>query len=92
MKLIRCNKCRDVVALHFAKRFCDCGDSGGRYLQDGLHAEYWGPCTPLGFANGSFRFALAHQPKEPPGQNFTAVVIEENCKTFKKIDALAKVD
>lgn len=87
MKLIRCNKCRDVVALHYKTRFCDCGESAGRYLQDGLHAEYWGPCIPLGFHNTSFREARETQPESGWGVDFKAFVIPKSCPTFHKVDA-----
>lgn len=82
MKLIWCRECRRVLSLHHEVETCKCGQSGGRYLEDGLHAEIWGPCLPLGFANPSFVAALQNQPTVPGrGELFTAFVIEQNCPT-----------
>lgn len=42
MKLLFCRSCVDVVKLQYHWRRCDCGQSGGRYLSDGAHAEIAG--------------------------------------------------
>ena len=87
MKLITCVKCSDVVKLSSKEtRTCECGLSGGRYLEDDLHAEYYGPCYPLGFANDSLVNAIRNQPQAGPGKIFTTFVIERDCPTMKKLD------
>ena len=58
MKLIFCKECQSVFSLSFSKKTCDCGKSWGRYMRDGLNAEYGGTVIPLGFANASFIAAL----------------------------------
>lgn len=42
MKLIFCKKCTDLRKMHRQDTLCYCGESGGRYLADGLHVEVWG--------------------------------------------------
>jgi len=85
MKLIYCNECHDVISLRFEDRTCDCGKSGGKYL-DRLNAEIYGPCIPLGFAGKSFRDARENQPEtnENGGALFTAFVIEKQCPTIQR--------
>lgn len=84
MKLIFCKECTDVVRLKVeAIKKCDCGKSSGQYYEDGLYAWYKGPCIPLGFANRSFTSALANQPEENWGKEFTAFVIQKECNTFE---------
>lgn len=63
---------------------CSCTKSWGKYLADKLHAEYGGPCLPLGFANGSFVTALRNQPEKDWGKEFTAFVIQKECPTMKR--------
>ena len=83
MKLLFCKTCSAVFSLKGDKTNCpNCGSCGG-YYTDGLNAVYWGEAVPLGFANDSFVSAIAHQPDESPGRQFTAFVIEKNCETFK---------
>lgn len=86
MKLLYCTNCHSIFNLRKMPKRCDCKLSTGHYLEDGLHAEYKGPCIPLGFANGDFNYALEHQPEVGPGKKFSAFVIEENCPTMEKID------
>lgn len=85
MKLLVCLKCSDVFNLNYHKKECSCQESWGRYFEDGLHAEYGGPCLPLGFANGSFFTALRNQPEKDWGKDFTAFVIQKECPTMKRI-------
>lgn len=86
MKLIYCGNCGDVLSITTEEiRTCSCGHSSGMYT-DNLNAWYKGEkCIPLGFNNGSFNRALANQPETDWGQEFSAFVIEKDCKTFKKI-------
>lgn len=85
MKLLVCIKCNDVFNLNYEKKTCSCEQSWGKYFSDGLHAEYGGPCLPLGFANGSFETALLNQPEKSWGKDFTAFVIQKECDTMKRV-------
>jgi hypothetical protein len=85
MKLIFCPSCEDVVRLIGAKRECLCGSSGGRYLEDGLHAEVWGNAVPLGFANRSFANAVRNRIQGSWSQPFTAFVIPFECATVAEL-------
>ena len=58
MKLIWCPKCWDVVKLHYPDRQCECGESGGRYNQDGDTATIWGKAVVIGLLNTFFRREL----------------------------------
>lgn len=86
MKLILCTECHRVLSLHREVETCRCGRSGGRYLDDCLTAEIWGPCVPLGFANPSFSAALRNRPDDDWGEEFTAFVIQKNCPTVRVLD------
>lgn len=89
MKLIFCPTCEDVVRLQEFIRTCQCGRSGGRYLSDGVHAQYWGKAVPLGFENADFTDAVRNQPKVgKQGLRFTAFVIPKRCDTFERINAV----
>ena len=76
--------CHDVIRLKVGvEKSCDCGATGGRYLNN-LYAEYWGEnAVPLGFANGSFVRALSCRPENGWGHPFTAFVIPKECDTMK---------
>lgn len=84
MKLLKCNKCYHVFSLTYDERTCDCGETSGKYYEDGLHAKYSGDATPLGFANNSFRAAIQNQPEDGWGETFEAFVIPKECNTFKQ--------
>lgn len=99
MKLILCEKCSDVVALRVGRdRTCECGKSGGRYL-DKVNAEVWGPCFKLGFDNSSLVTALRAQKfygdssvemlyagkMVTKGRDFQAFVIPESASTMKRV-------
>jgi len=83
MKLMCCTKCGDVVSLRSDERSCFCGESKGKYKEDGLNAIISGPCIPLGFANSSFINALKNQPERGMGKEFTAFVIQKQCNTIE---------
>lgn len=85
MKLILCPSCEDVVKLNVTGRFCECGHSWGRYLDDGISAEIGGEAIPLGFANSELRTALANRPKSGMGRTFAAFVIPVLCETVKVV-------
>lgn len=84
MKLIYCKECGDIFNLTYEEKQCECGNSKGRYYEDGLHAYYTGSSIPLGFSNPHFFLALDMQPEEGLGYEFSAFVIPKECKTFKK--------
>lgn len=85
MKLLRCNLCGDVFSITYKTKTCTCGESSGVYFKDGINAQYKGNCTPIGFANNSFRRALDNQPLDGAGKEFLAFVIPEICPTIKRI-------
>lgn len=84
MKLIYCKECGDIVRLFHLPLTCECGASGGVYVND-INAEIWGEVVPLGIDNLSFIEALKGRPKEGEGSLFTAFVIPEECKTVKEV-------
>jgi hypothetical protein len=87
MKLILCPRCEDVIKLNRAGRFCECGRSWGRYLDDGVNSEISGEAIPLGFANSELRIALANRPKAGMGRTFTAFVIPVHCDTVQVVQS-----
>lgn len=91
MKLILCPLCEDVIKLNRAGRFCECGRSWGRYLNDGVSAEIGGEAVPLGFVNSELRIALANRPKAGMGHAFTAFVIPVRCDTIQVVQAPSAV-
>ena len=87
MKLLVCVKCNDVFSVRTAEeKSCSCGLSKGQYKADGLHANYSGPCFPVGFSNPSFISAIRNQPDRGLGVRFEAFVIPKDCPTFVKTD------
>ena len=94
MKLIYCPECDDVLKLNTIPRLCKCQQSGGQYLEDDLHAEYWGKAVPLGFANPSFVKALQNRPEEGDGERFrwqTGGVFQLPGESFLAVVALDRV-
>lgn len=91
MKLLFCPTCDDVVKLQMDKTTtCACGDSFGRYLEDGLHAEYGGKAILLGIDNRSFVKTWMDQTNHGDatngmGREFTAFFLPEKCSTTKKV-------
>jgi hypothetical protein len=85
MKLLYCNTCRDIVKLSRTTRTCQCGVTGGHYKEDGLHAIYYGPAIPLGFANNSFSEARDNQPEFGMGTVYNAFVIPKVCPTMEYV-------
>jgi hypothetical protein len=84
MKLIFCRECQDIRKLLSAAFVtCQCGQSGGHYLADGLNAEVWGPCVPLGFNNTELATAVRNRPLSGMGRNFGAFVIPRRCATIR---------
>ncbi len=73
MKLILCTNCDDVIKLiPLSWRVCKCGKCGGRYLDDGLQAEYYGnKAIRVCFLNPSL---------------LQAILAGNNCKEKKRLD------
>jgi hypothetical protein len=85
MKLLLCKKCQDVFKLTKTKRFCQCGECSGKYVNRN-DVVYSGEFAVLiGFNNRELVAAVINQPKESPGKEFTAFVIPKNAKSVKKI-------
>lgn len=92
MKLIFCPECRDIVKLVTDKwRTCDCGKSGGRYLDDDLEAVYEGRAVPLGIDGPSFASAIKNS-DAVLSENFEAFVIATNCSTFQPVSTMDRED
>ena len=89
MKLLICTKCSDTIKLSTEEvRYCECRETSGRYLSDGLYAWYEGEhAIPIGIANGSLVDAIKNQPEAGLGEIFTAFVIPKSCPTMKKVDS-----
>ena len=88
MKLILCRNCQDIFKLSTkGNRICECGSSGGRYLEDGYYAVYWGmDAVPIGFSNAALVVALRNRPRRGDGARFTAFVMPKEVPSMTKID------
>jgi hypothetical protein len=88
MKLILCRNCQDVFKLSTkGNRTCECGSSGGRYLECGYNAVYWGmDAVPIGFANSTLMRAIRNRPRMGDGEKFTAFVMPKEVPSIRKID------
>lgn len=96
MKLLFCKQCQDIVALRRVHRACECGESGGKYLDDGLHAVVDGPCHLIGFANSTLQRAYWLHEDQPEGADdflpngarkghrFEAFFIPDPCSTVER--------
>ena len=90
MKLLFCTICSNVVTLDTEVKQCDCGRTGGKYV-DEVYAHYWGNPVLLGFNNTSFTKAIAssHNAAEPDANTvFEAFVFDPKCygSHVKKMD------
>ena len=78
MKLIFCLACQDVVRLEIEnEKFCKCGQSSGKYEEDGHCAWYSGKAVPIGMGNKKFAEAIVSK-----GKNFDAWVFDPAYKKF----------
>lgn len=98
MKLIYCRACGDIFNLGRDTKHCTCGESGGFYGNDGLHATYWGAnAMMLGIQNISFVDAVNRQLRHGDlkeqmmadgvtvkGRSFEAFVIPDGAPTVMK--------
>jgi hypothetical protein len=71
MKLLLYLECGDVRKLQMGEGVkCECGESGGRYLDDGLRADVWGDCAVIGLDNPQLcRVLDLHE--RAPGENLS---------------------
>lgn len=93
MKLLLCTKCTDIFNLKKEMRICKCGESSGKYLEDGKHAEYHGKhAIPIGIGNSDIVKAIKmakienkHQktPTTCKGVGFKSFVILDCATTIK---------
>ena len=86
MKLIFCPACKDIRQIRLTPTTCYCGESGGQYREDGLHADIWGHGVALGINNDNFSKALAAYDLIDIGIDFTAWVIQEDCETVHRLE------
>lgn len=91
MKLLLCVNCSDVRSLNLEIEVkCRCGESRGRYLEDGISAEFSGDDAHLvGFNNRSFVNAIRSHIEDGDhpdelGRRFEAFVIPEGAPTAKR--------
>lgn len=102
MKLLQCLSCYDLFPLRYEYRECSCKTVSGEYRGDGLHADVWMPHRMsgivLGFANGSYTYAVHKQVVEGDsqelmnysgervvkGRDFVAFIIPESAPTVHR--------
>jgi hypothetical protein len=83
MKLFFCPFCKDILALRKHYRSCECGRSGGKYI-DNINAEISGEAIALGIHNMSLGTAIGLQPLKGWGKRIDAFVIPKICSTVSK--------
>lgn len=91
MKLIFCNKCKDVVQIRPEYRTCICGKSSCALVDGISHAMIYGEAIPLGIHNHSFAQAVIARPVEGMGVEFTAFVIAKINEAVK-FDPMLKLE
>jgi len=92
MKLLLCPECADVQKLSREPRRCQCGASGGRYVDD-LNAEYDGAAIPLGIHNADLARAVCEEPRaDGLGWCFVAWVIPWSAPTVRRAEEEAQDD
>jgi hypothetical protein len=77
-----CESCLDIVLLKRHGRHCECGRSWGRYLDDGSHSVYSGPCRMLGLANRDLEDALRQPDRYPVVRCWLR---DESGETWKRV-------
>jgi hypothetical protein len=75
VKLLHCLDCGDLFRLDLEEKKCECSQSGGQYLPDGLHAEYYGHSRILGMMNPEWRHSLRNPPTAPYQKDYKWFVI-----------------
>jgi hypothetical protein len=64
MKLLFCPYCRDIIALKYELRKCQCGKSSGKYLEDGDCVVVSKDALTLGIENKDLLYCLITRPKD----------------------------
>lgn len=85
VKLIYCQKCRDIINMIDAPRRCGCGSCGGWYEEDHRKIVIFGPCIPLGILRESLEGAIFSRPTRGPGRELFAFVIPRKCDSVKHL-------
>jgi hypothetical protein len=83
IKLFFCPFCKDLLALRKHYRSCECGRSGGKYI-DNLNAEITGEAVGIGIHNMSLGTAIGLQPLRGWGRRLDAFVLPKICPTVCK--------
>lgn len=86
MKLLLCIECQDIIKLQLSDRTCKCERSGGRYLEDELHAEYHGPAVPIGLSNADLVNAIVEYTESQGSHRFSAFTIPDSAPTMARTD------
>ena len=90
MKLLYCQRCKDIITLAYQLKACSCGMSKGMF-SDTLNAQYTGEfAVPLGIRTKSLEDAIRNQPaKDTPdhkgGVKITAYVIPKICVSMERL-------
>src|SRR6187551_608686 len=58
MKLLMCEDCNSIFNLSRKWKQCECGKTGGKYLEDGINAIVSKDSISIAIGNGSFINAL----------------------------------
>lgn len=85
MKLILCKFCQDIVRPYPKEvRHCSCGDVKVEAIGEldiiVTATKDW--AVPIGFNNSSLVRAVAGQPEDGMGKDFTAFVIPKKCRSI----------
>ena len=77
-------ECGDVLKLQYQLRNCLCGQSNGKYLENGVHAEYSGPSRILGIDNQQMAKSYEDVTRVPyRGPYYEWFVLEEGWRIRK---------
>ena len=70
MKAFFCLNCNDLMAIHTGmNRVCRCGQSGGKYEENGSDSLFWGFAVPIGIGLESiFDACMDRREVAPEGQ------------------------
>jgi hypothetical protein len=85
MKLLYCQKCKDVVKLHQEARVCLCGASGGWAASMGSQAMVTGEAKVLAFNATDLRDAVWDSEAHARSANFHACVIPEHFTSVVRV-------
>jgi hypothetical protein len=90
VKLLICTKCGQIFNLEFHVKYCGCGQTFGKYLEDGDSVEISPKAVCLGVDNKQLISAIKNRTyKEEYVRNFNAWVFNDS---FFKITRMEHVD